>query len=85
MHDNRAIEVKAFKNYLLLIRFSDDSVKIYNCHNILQHKQYAELLDWTFFQAVHIDDMGIICWDDALDIHPDDAYDNSIPVNEFCF
>jgi hypothetical protein len=85
MLDNRAVEVKAIKNYLLLIRFSDDSLRIYNCHCLLQHKLYAELSDWTFFQTVQIDDMGIICWDDALDIHPDDAYDNSIPVNEFHF
>lgn len=85
MVDNRAVEVKAFKNYLLLIKFTDASTRIYNCHNLLQHKLYTELSDWNFFQSVHIDNMGIICWDDALDIHPDDAYDNSVPIDDFHF
>lgn len=85
LRDIRAKEVKAFNNYLLLIRFTDESVKIYNCHDLLQDKLYAELSDLAFFQTVHIDEMGIICWDDALDIHPDAVYEDSIALEDFHF
>ena len=85
LSNNRAVAVKAFKNHLLLIRFADGTEKIYNCHKLLQQKLYIELSDWSFFSTVHIDEMGIICWNDALDIRPDEAYDNSIPLNKLHF
>lgn len=85
LRDIRAKEVKAFNNCLLLIKFTDGSVKIYNCHNLLQDKLYEELSDLAFFKTVHIDEMGIICWDNALDIHPDAVYEDSIALENFHF
>lgn len=48
MYD-RAMKVKAFKNYHLLVEFADKSIKIYNCHSLLEPKLYADLKDISFF------------------------------------
>ncbi len=85
LSNNRAVAVKALKNYILLIKFADGTERIYNCHCLLQQKLYSELSDQSFFKTVHIDEMGVICWDNALDINPKHAYEDSISLCELHF
>ena len=77
------IEVKALKNYLLWVKFRNDEVKIFNCNSLIQDKLYRSLLDKEFFKTVHIDEMGVVSWNAALDIHPYYLYDESIDID--CF
>ena len=80
---NRAVKVKPLQNYLIVVRFADGEDKVYNCYPLLQKKIYAELENPEFFNKVHVDDMGLVCWDDATDIEPNELYDNSVSISNF--
>ena len=73
----RAVAVKAMSNYLLLVKFDNGEQRIYNCYPLLENKLYSELKDTEFFKTVHIDEMGVVCWNDATDINPYELYENS--------
>lgn len=79
----RAIKVKPIKNYLLLVRFDNGEERVFNCLPLLEDSLFSEISDMDFFNTVHVDNMGLVCWDDATDINPFDLYDNSVPVS--CF
>ena len=81
----RAVAVKPMKNYILLVKFDNGEERIYNCYKLLQNKMFAEIANVGYFNTVHVDDMGIVCWSDALDISPFELYDNSQKVEEFSF
>ena len=82
---NRAINVKPMKNYLLLVQFDNGENRIFNCFPLLEDKIFADIANEEFFNTVHIDDMGIVCWDDSTDINPAYLYENSEPVSNFAF
>ena len=73
----RAVAVKAMSNYLLLVKFDNGEQRIYNCYPLLENKLYSELKDTEFFKTAHIDEMGVVCWNDATDINPYELYENS--------
>lgn len=81
----RAVAVKAMDNYLLLVKFDNGEQKVYNCFPLLKNGLFSELNDINFFRTVHIDDMGIVCWDDATDINPYELYDESENLSNFAF
>ena len=81
----RAIAVKAMDNYLLLVKFDNGEQRIYNCFPLLDNNLYRELKDKAFFKTVHIDEMGLVCWNDATDINPYDLYNNSENLTDFLF
>ena len=81
----RAKDVKAMHNYLLLVRFDNDEVKIYNCFPLLEDKLFSKIKDKDFFNTVHIDEMGVVCWDDSTDINPYELYENSEDISCFAF
>ena len=76
----RAEKVKPMKNYLLYVTFSDGDRRIYNCYPLLQYPIFSRLIEESFFRTVHVDDMGVVCWDDATDLPPDELYNNSASV-----
>ena len=78
----RAEKVKPMKNYLLCIEFSDGDKRIYNCYPLLQYPMFSCLKEESFFRGVHVDEMGVICWDDATDLPPDGVYNNSESVED---
>jgi hypothetical protein len=81
----RAVDVKPMNNYLLLIKFDNGEEKIYNCFPLLQDKLFSKISDKEFFKTVHIDDMGLVCWDDSTDINPYDLYECSESISNFDF
>lgn len=81
----RAVAVKAMDNYLLLVKFDNGEQKIYNCFPLLENSLFAELNDIDFFRTVHVDDIGVVCWNDATDINPYDLYDDSENLSDFAF
>lgn len=76
----RAVKVKPMKNYLLLVEFSDGDKRIYNCYPLLQYPLFSRLKEEACFRSVRVDEMGVVCWDDATDIPPDELYNNSESV-----
>lgn len=81
----RTVEVKAMSNYLLLIKFDNGEQRIYNCFPLLENNLFSELKNPDFFRTVHIDEMGLVCWNNATDINPYDLYDNSESLSDFAF
>ena len=78
----RAKEVKALDNFFLLIRFDNDEVKMFNCSSLMQDRLFHKLRDKDFFDKVHIDDMGLVCWDESTDINPYELYEQSESIAE---
>ncbi len=81
----RAVEVKPMAQHLLLVKFDNEKVKVFNCLPLMQSKLFSKLSDATFFRTVHVDDMGLVCWDNATDINPYELYDNSEEISDFVF
>ena len=81
----RAVSVKPLDNYLLLIKFDNGDGKVFNCYLLLSNPLFKEIFEESFFKTVHIDEMGMVCWNDATDINPFYLYDNSESVSNFAF
>lgn len=81
----RAIDVKAMDNYLLLVKFDNGEQRIYNCFPLLENNLFSELRNIDFFKTVHIDEMGLVCWNDSTDINPYDLYEDSESLSDFAF
>jgi hypothetical protein len=81
----RATDVKPMSNYLLLIRFDNGEKKIYNCFPLLNNPLYSKISEKSFFDTVHIDEMGVVCWNDAIDINPYELYEQSELLENFAF
>ena len=81
----RAIDVKAMDNYLLLVKNDNGEQRIYNCFPLLENNLFSELRNIDFFKTVHIDEMGLVCWNDSTDINPYDLYEDSESLSDFAF
>ncbi len=82
---HRVKQVKAMNNYLLLLKFDTNEVKIFNCFELFSDPLFSQIKNIEYFKTVHVDDMGFVCWDDATDIDPFQLYENSEPVTNFTF
>lgn len=82
---HRVVNVKAMDNYLILLKFDNNEERIYNCYPLLQEPIFSGLLNYDYFKTVHIDNMGIVCWDEATDINPYELYDKSESLKKFDF
>ena len=80
---HRAVKVKPLQNYLILISFDNGEKRVYNCYPLLEDKLFSGLRDVNFFNTVHIDEMGLVCWSDSTDIEPNELYENSESVEAF--
>ena len=77
----RAKKVVPLKNYIILVEFENGERKIYNCYPLLQIPLFSELKEEDFFRGVHVDEMGVVCWNDSTDIAPNELYNNSESVD----
>lgn len=77
----RALKVKAIENYLIVVSFENGEERVYDCNPLLDKKLFCDLKNEEYFQTVHIDEMGIVCWDDSTDIAPDELYNNSVDMS----
>ena len=82
---HRAVRVKPMEQYLLLVEFDNKEIKIFNCFPLVKNNLFSQLTDKNFFKSVHIDEMGLVCWDNATDIEPTELYDTSQSFSEFSF
>ncbi len=74
---HKAIDVKPLENLCILVVFDNGERRIYNCRPLTEKQLFSRLKDENFFKTVHIDDMGLVCWDNNTDINPCDLYENS--------
>ncbi|MBI4646595.1 MAG: DUF2442 domain-containing protein [Bacteroidia bacterium] len=78
----KIIDVKAIKNYNLLVTFDNNITKIYNCSNLLNLPQFYLLKDVMLFRSVKIDTGGYgILWNDDIDLSEYELWTNGIDHN----
>jgi len=77
----RVKNVLPLRSYMIALEFVNGEKRVYNCYPLLQYPIFSKLKDKAYFQTVHVDEMGIVCWDDATDIEPDELYNNSESID----
>jgi len=82
---HRAKDVKPLDNYILLIRFDDESIRVFNCYKLFDDPLFECIKDISFFNTVHIDEMGLICWNESTDINPYMVYEESESIENYAF
>jgi hypothetical protein len=69
----RIIKVKALKNFMLELEFSNNECKIFDAKPYLHYPIYEPLNDAHFFSAARVS-LGTVVWDDEIDFSPDTLY-----------
>lgn len=77
-----AVKVTPLNNYNILVEFNTSETKIYNCYPLLNIPLFAKLKNKDFFMTAHIDETGLVCWDNATDIPPEELYNNSVDIQQ---
>lgn len=75
-----AVKVTPIINYIILVEFNTGEIKIYNCYPLLDIPLFAKLKNKAFFMTAHIDETGLVCWDNETDIPPEELYNNSVDI-----
>ena len=70
-------EVKAQKDYTLIITFSDGTKKIYDARPLLN--KASQLKNPAFFMSAKAE-CGTVIWNDDIDIAPEHLYALSRPI-----
>ncbi|MCL2845009.1 MAG: DUF2442 domain-containing protein [Chitinivibrionia bacterium] len=75
------IKVEALDDYVLRVLFSNSEVKKFDVKPYLQYKMFAPLKDKTFF-AQATTNLDTVCWNEKIDIDPEDLYWNGFLETE---
>ena len=82
----RPTRVKILKDKLILVEFENNDKRLYNCHALIeQNKRFSDLSDDEYFKTVHIDELGLVCWNEYTFIDPESLYCDSISKEWFDF
>ena len=76
-HEPRPIEVRALKNFLIYIKFSNHEEKIYDMKKNFKYPVFEKLKDINLFKKIKVNGETIE-WETGEDINPDDLYFNSV-------
>ncbi len=60
--------VSFFKNYLMEIVFTDDSVGLYDMSSRIKNVRFYDLNDWEVFKSGYVKDGQAICWNNGLEL-----------------
>ena len=72
----RVKEVIPTDDYELILTFTNDEQKIYNCNYLLEFGVFKELQDIEYFKKVSVK-YGTVTWPNEQDICPDTLYIDS--------
>jgi len=73
--------------YTVTCLFNTGEVRLIDLqHKISAYSQkapdlFGKLLDKNYFETVHLDSYGTLCWDNEVDFCPDVLYEDSKPVS----
>ena len=67
----RIVYVKALPDWRLEIRFSDGTAGVIALQDRLFGPVFEPLKDPAFFEQVHVDEFGAVCWPNGADLAPD--------------
>lgn len=75
--------VKAMEHKRLLVIFSNDVKKIYDCSSLLEDDNFKPLLNDHFFRSVKADKHGYgISWTDDLDLSESELWLNGVMADQ---
>lgn len=78
---HRVTCVSTLEGTRLLLEFDNKESRIFDVKKLQDNKLFQKIIDdKEYFSKVHIDNMGLVCWDEATDINPYYLYDESEPV-----
>ncbi len=60
--------VSFFKDYLMEIVFTDDSVGLYDMSSRIKNVRFYDLNDWEVFKSGYVKDGQAICWNNGLEL-----------------
>ena len=60
--------VSFFKDYLMEIVFTDDSVGLYDMSSRIKNVRFYDLNDWEVFKSGYVKDGQVICWNNGLEL-----------------
>lgn len=75
----RVKSVKPLEDYMLLITFTNEEVKVFDIKPYLDDKFWSRLKDKAIFKTVKVN-CGSIEWLDEIDFCPDEVYEKSTPI-----
>lgn len=77
----RILRAKAVDNYTLLVKFSNQEVKEYTIHHLLEKPMFAALKQPTVFKTFKIEPGGYaLIWDEETDISEYELWKNGATV-----
>ncbi len=79
----RIVSVDPQEGYRLRVRFTDDSVRIYDVSPLLDRPMFSALRDPELFRSVRIEPGGYaVSWNAELDISEYELWRHGVPVAE---
>lgn len=77
------LEAEYVKDYLIKIRFSNESVKVVNLESYAKRRGiFSRLEDKEFFKKFFID-LNTLCWPNGADIAPERLYEIGVPIEKW--
>ncbi len=71
--------VKPLANKCLLVEFTNDDIKIYDCRPLLEQYVFTPLKDEAFFGNVRVDKAGYgVVWNDYIDLSEAELWINGV-------
>ena len=76
-------QVEPIAEKKLLVTFSNNIKKIYDCTSLLKEEAFKPLLDNALFQSVKADKYGYgIIWSDEIDLSESELWINGLPAEQ---
>lgn len=65
-------QVSFFKNFLMEVIFTDESVGLYDMSSRLKTVRFYDLNDWEIFKNGYVKDEQVICWENGSELFLDE-------------
>lgn len=77
----RVSEIKDFKGYTLILKFTNGEVRAYNVTPLLNFGVFATLQDERIFRQAKVE-YGTVIWPGDIDICPDTLYEDGVVIGQ---
>jgi hypothetical protein len=76
-------QVEPIAGKKLLVTFSNNTKKVYDCTSLLKEEAFKPLLDNALFQSVKADKYGYgVIWSDEIDLSESEIWINGLPAEQ---
>jgi hypothetical protein len=75
-------QVEPIAGKKLLVTFSNNTKKVYDCTSLLKEEAFSPLLDNALFRSVKADKHGYgVIWSDEIDLSESEIWINGMPAD----